>query len=135
MKLKPKHGHKEFEKDLTGENGSHFRLIFRQSKWNQLDFSIILTYIPPNSNLQFRLRRYNGKSHEHTNHIEKQTFYGFHVHMATERYQQSGYWEDAYAEATTRYADYHGAIDCLLKDCGFTMSIKNQNLSKWGMGK
>ena len=40
-KLKSKHGHKEFEREITGENGSLFRLVFRQSESNQLDFSII----------------------------------------------------------------------------------------------
>ena len=133
LKPKSKHGHKEFEKDISGENGSNFRLIFRQSELNQLDFSVILAYLPKGSNQQFRLRRYNGKSHEHGNHIEKNKFYGFHIHTATERYQQSGCREDTYAEETTRYADYHGAIECMLKECGFMVSTKNRSLSQWGM--
>ncbi|HNX17206.1 MAG TPA: hypothetical protein PKM50_02640 [Methanoregula sp.] len=114
LKLKTKNGHKEFEKEITGENGSSFRLVFRQSDINTLDFSIILLYLPKGSNQPFRLRRHNGKSHEHTNPIEKNTFYGFHIHTATERYQQSGYREDTYAEETNRYADYHSAINCML---------------------
>ena len=132
-KLKSKHGHKEFEREITGENGSLFRLVLRQSESNQLDFSIILLYIPKGSNQQFRLRRHNGKSHEHTNPIEKNTFYGFHIHTATERYQQSGYREDTYAEETNRYADYHSAIECMLRDCGFMVSTKNRSLTQWGM--
>ncbi len=47
--------------------------------------------------------------------LRKTTFYGFHIHTATERYQQSGYREDTYAEETNRYADYHGAIECMLQ--------------------
>ena len=133
LKPKSKHGHKEYEKDILGENGSNFRLIFRQSELNPLDFSVMLVYLPKGSNQQFRLRRYNGKSHEHGNHIEKNKFYGFHIHTATERYQQSGYREDTYAEETTRYADYHGAIECMVKECGFMISAKNRNLSQWGM--
>ncbi|MFA4859257.1 hypothetical protein [Methanoregula sp.] len=133
QKLKTKHGHKEYERDITGENGSDFRLIFRQSDLNPLDFSVILVYVPKGSNQQFRLRRYNGKSHEHGNHIEKNKFYEFHIHTATERYQQSGYREDTYAEETDRYADYRGAIECMLNDCGFTLSAKNHNLSQWGL--
>ncbi|MBZ5555605.1 MAG: hypothetical protein LAO21_23105 [Acidobacteriia bacterium] len=39
--------------------------------------------------------------------------------MATERYQDSGLREDSYAEPSTRFADYYGAIRCLLEDCGF----------------
>ncbi len=71
------------------------------------------------SNRVFRLRRCNGKSHEHTNLIEKQTFYEFHIHMATERYQREGENEDWYAEPTDRYGDLSGAIDCLIADCAF----------------
>jgi hypothetical protein len=51
------------------------------------------------------LRRHNGRSHEHTNQIEASTFYDFHIHMATERYQELGMREDAYAEATDRFGD------------------------------
>lgn len=67
------------------------------------------------------------------NKIEKQTFFGFYIHTATERYQQSGYREDAYAENTDRYADYHGAIECMVRDCGFVVSDNNQSLAMWGM--
>ena len=133
LRLKSKHGHKEFDIDVTGENESLFRLIIRQSELNPLDFSVILVYLPKGSNQQFRLRRYNGKSHEHGNQIEKNKFYAFHIHTATERYQQSGFREDAYAEKTDRFADSHGAIDCMIKDCGFTISTKNRSLSQWGI--
>jgi hypothetical protein len=93
----------------------------RQSNFNSLDFSIILAVNQPDSNQSFRLRRYNGKSHEHTNKIEGNTFYNFHIHHATERYQDSGFREDAFAEATDRYADFHDALRCMLEDCGFEM--------------
>jgi len=56
-----------------------------------LDFSIILAYCPEASNQLFRLRRYNGKSHEHTNTIEADKFYNYHIHTATERYQELGH--------------------------------------------
>ena len=132
-KLRYKHGHKEFEREITGEKGSAFRLVLRQSESNPLDFSIILLYLPKDSSQQFRLRRHNGKSHEHTNPLEKNTFYGFHIHTATSRYQQSGHREDTYAEETNRYADYHGAIECMLRDCGFMVSTINHSLAQWGM--
>ena len=80
IQTKPKHGHKERELDVIGTDGSEFRLIFRQSEFNPLDFSVILAYRPPKTNQLFRLRRYNGKSHEHTNTLDGQTFYDFHVH-------------------------------------------------------
>ena len=54
----------------------------------------------------FRLRRYNGRSHQHTNKIEEITFYDFHIHTATERYQDAGYAEEHFAEVTDRYVDF-----------------------------
>jgi hypothetical protein len=119
MVVKPKRGHKERELDLTGARGSAFRLILRQGLANPLDFSVILAYCLPASNLCFRLRRYNGKSHEHTNQLEGDSFYAFHIHTATERYQISGLREDAYAEPSERFADFAEGCRCMLKDCGF----------------
>lgn len=120
MQIKPKRGHKERELDVNGVEKSEFRLILRQSEFNSLDFSVILAYRPPKTNQLFRLRRYNGKSHEHTNTLDGRTFYDFHVHMATERYQdESGLREDAYAEPSGHFGDFRGAIRCMLEDCGF----------------
>ncbi len=117
--VRPKRGHKERELDVNGEDGNEFRLILRQSLFNPLDFSIILVYRPPQSNTLFRLRRYNGKSHEHTNPIEGETFYDYHIHQATERYQQIGAREDTYAEPTYRFSDFQQAISCMINDCAF----------------
>lgn len=119
IQLRDKRGHKERELDVVGEHGTQYRLILRQSDFNTLDFSIILAVNPLETNQLFRLRRYNGKSHEHTNQIEEDTFYDFHIHHATERYQESGSREDAFAETTDQYADFHSALRCMLKDCGF----------------
>jgi len=126
MELKPKRGHKERELDLVGEGKSEFRLIIRQSAFDALDFSVILAYQMPKSNILFRLRRYNGKSHEHTNTLEGNTFYEFHVHTATERYQESGLREDSFAEPTDLYGDLQGAIRCLLADCAFVIPADPQ---------
>ena len=127
IQTKPKHGHKERELDVIGTDGSEFRLIFRQSEFNPLDFSVILAYRPPKTNQLFRLRRYNGKSHEHTNTLDGQTFYDFHVHKATERYQdESGLREDSYAEPAKSFADFHGAIRAMLGDCGFNVPPNTQ---------
>ena len=126
VQTRPKRGHRERELDLIGANGSGFRLILRQSSFNPLDFSVILAWLPPQITTQFRLCRYNGKSHEHTNALESQTFYDFHVHRATQRYQQSGLREDSYAEPTTRYQNLAGALDCLIQDCGFQLPAEQQ---------
>lgn len=131
LRLKDKRGHKEQELDVQGVAGSRFRLILRQSEFNILDFSVILSLCLPTSNLIFRLRRYNGKSHEHTNVIEGETFYDFHIHAATERYQDFGPREDAYAQPTDRYADLNEALKCMFKDCGF-IAARDEQASLFG---
>lgn len=97
IRLQPERSHDERHMDLAGDAGSEFRLILRRSKINPLDFSVILGVRVPRSIQIFRLRRYNGKSHQHTNRIEDETFYDFHIHTATQRYQELGMREDAYA--------------------------------------
>lgn len=122
LQPRPKRGHDESELIIVGENQSEFHIILRKSRFNPMDFSVILGVRVPQSNRIFRLRRYNGKSHQHTNSIEGQTFYDFHIHLATERYQNWGNRsprEDAYAEVTNRYGDATGALDCLLSDAAF----------------
>jgi len=61
IRLRPKPGHREYEIDIIGGQGSEFRLILRQNVVNQFDFSVILAHRVPKSNQLFRLRRYNGK--------------------------------------------------------------------------
>ena len=128
IETKPKRGHKENELKITGKAGAEFRLILRQANANPFDFSIILAYEIPNTNQSMLLRRYNGKSHEHTNPLEGQTIYGFHIHEATERYQDSSYRPETFAQTTTRYADFDGAVSCMIKDCGFDLPPGGQPL-------
>lgn len=117
INLRTKRSHKEQEIDLLGDKESRFRLILRENKMNALDFSIILAHYPSDTNQLFRLRRYNGKSHQHTNRLEGETFYNFHIHLATERYQERGYREDAFAIITDKYSNIMGAIECMIRDC------------------
>lgn len=126
QRLRAKRGHLEHELEMKGETGNEFVVILRQSSENLFDFSVILAVRVPESNRMFRLRRYNGKSHEHTNRIEGETFYDFHIHKATERYQQLGAREDAYAVATDRYSDLSAAVSCLLDDANFELPPKSQ---------
>ena len=121
IRLRPKRGHEERDLALRGDAGSEFRLILRKNKINPLDFSAILAVQVPQANQLFRLRRYNGRSHEHTNHLEHQTFYDFHIHMATERYRMLGIREDGYAEPTSRYSDFRWALRCLIKDANLVV--------------
>ena len=122
LQTRPKRGHSERELDIAGDDGSVFRLIVRQSTLNVLDFSVILGFQLPGTNQLFRLRRCNGKSHQHTNVLEGDAFYDFHIHHATERYQVSGLREDSFAEPTDRYVDLGSAVECLITDCGFDRS-------------
>jgi hypothetical protein len=71
------------------------------------------------------LRRYNGK-HQHTNKIEKETFFNFHIHYATERYQQFGMDEDGYAQPTEYYTDLQGAFQSLIKECNLILPPDTQ---------
>ena len=119
MHLRTKKAHRERDLDIQGSGGHQFRIILRQSALNPLDFSVILAYLPHNTNELFLLRRYNGRSHEHTNSIEGHTFYAFHIHQATERYQDLGAKEATYAEPCTTYATIEEAAASMFGECGF----------------
>ncbi len=116
MVLRNGHMQKSYELDCV--SGNRFVVKIRQSSVNLRNFSVILGYVLPGLYTVFRLRRYNGK-HRHSNILEKETFYDFHVHTATERYQRPGFNEDHFAETTSRYYDLGSAIQCLLNECGF----------------
>lgn len=124
--FRQKRGHKEAEISVSGEAGNEFFIIIRQNSINPLDFSVVLAVRVPKTNQLFRLRRYNGKSHEHTNLIEGNTFYDFHIHCASERYQRLGTREDAYAEPTSRFDNYYTALQCLFADAAFVSSPRGQ---------
>ena len=88
---------------------------------NFLDFSCGLWFTPAGRAIKFPLARYNGKSHKHTNHLEREgEFYDFHIHRATARYQDSSHDDDHYAEVTDRYAQLSEAFACLLDDCNIS---------------
>jgi len=105
--------------DVPGERGSVFRLIARQDRRFPLQFSAVLAFRRPESNVLFRLCRFNGP-HRHRNRLEGTVVTGCHKHIATERYQLAGWSEEAYAEADARYTDLAGALTTLFSDCGFT---------------
>lgn len=106
--------------DCIGEKGTAFRLVLRQNKINKLNFCLTLGFFPPTLRELFRLRRYDGKYHQHSNKIENEKFYDFHIHMATKRYQEMiSKDEDSFAVRTDKYNNYEGALKCLLLDCNF----------------
>jgi hypothetical protein len=125
--LKEKKGHREYDYTILRGDGSCFKIKLRQSVENTLDFSAIIGFVPQNSNSWFILKRYNGKSHKHTNRLEKEEeFYDFHIHVATERYQNIGSKVEHYAEKTDRYTNLRGALRCLFDDCNVSLPNETQ---------
>ena len=128
MSERCQHKRKTFDIETTA-SGSEFVVGVRQSCLNAYDFSVILGYKIPGSYTVFRLRRYNGNSHQHTNILERETIDGLHVHMATERYQKFGNGkEDHFAERADRYFHLESAIACLLVECGFKSPLEESPL-------
>lgn len=126
LQVQDKKTGKQASLKVVGEDGHNFKIILRQSHLNPFDFSAILVHVPSDTYSDFRLRRYNGKTGEHTNSIERSKFDGFHVHFATQRYQERGEKEDTYAEPSDRYATLADALQCLLDDCGFVRPPEEQ---------
>ena len=107
---------------IIGERGNRFRIITNLNKKYPSDFSVILAVINPKKGADFRIRRYNGMHKwPHINKIEKQKIRDYHIHFATERYQERGYDEEAYAEKTARYNNLKGALHCLIQDANFEL--------------
>lgn len=121
----PKRGHLESSQQVEGEGGAKFRVFVRQRATDPLDFSVIFGFQLPDSNRVFRLRRFNGLSHQHTNPIERETFFDYHVHVATERYQAlAAHDEEHYARPTDAYVDLAGALQHMLDTCGFEPPVQ-----------
>lgn len=110
--------HEEAHIEIEVQDLGTFRVIIRKNRINPLDFSVILGYVPPERLKLFHLRRYNG-AHRHSNKLESNSFRAFHIHHATQRYQEAGWDIDAYAELTDRYDTVDGALETLLDDCNF----------------
>jgi hypothetical protein len=107
---------------VYGADGETFTVNGRVNVLYPEDFSAILSYVPRTGPV-FRLRRYNGLHPPgfHPNVIEGTMAKGFHIHQATERYQVAGLREDAFAVSSDRFTTYAGAVDCLMRDCGFVV--------------
>lgn len=122
--LKEKNGQNQFEKEVTGINGNTFKIIVRQSIQNPLDFSVIFGVVL--NGRVFRLKRYNGDSHNHTNKLETIEIQGFHIHTATQRYQEQGFREENFAEKTSKYFDWKSALKFMLKENNFEPEIDKE---------
>lgn len=121
IKRREKAGHTERNFIVQSVDGSqHFVLYERQNRELENDFSCGLGWLAP-SGETITLARYNGCSHSHPNHIEKEKL-GFvcHVHKATERYILAGKKIEGYAEVSGGYTSCKGALACLVSDCAIT---------------
>ena len=116
LNFKKSDGHKRSTFEIPRSDGSAFIVKLRQNTNTLNDFSAILAFQQKGVNKDFKLRRYNGM-HEHTNKLENIRFFDFHIHYATQRYQDAGRKEESYAEKTDRYSDIKGALKCLIDDC------------------
>lgn len=101
--------HEESELSLTTDSQLVFKVRIRKHRFNALKFSIILLYRDQENKTWLRLLRCNGK-HEHSNDLEGERFYAFHVHKATQRYMEAGYREDLYAYEAP-YSSFDGALN------------------------
>jgi hypothetical protein len=132
IQLRVSRGSRSWDFSVDGCDGSQFGIILRQNKFDEDNFSVILGLFPQGSKKLFHLRRYDGKDHAHTNSIENEALnYVYHIHFATERYQDKGKDEDAFAVTSDRYFDLNSAFSCLLQDCNFTLPVIQQ-LSVFG---
>lgn len=111
--------------DIVGENGNKFRIYVRYYKECDTSFSVVFGVLHPLNNDFFCIRRYNGNNHIHYNRIENnEKISGFHIHIATERYQERNQEEESYAIETDRYTNVKEALECLIEDANFITPIK-----------
>jgi hypothetical protein len=109
--------HTKMDYDVEGPEGARFLLYLRQHRFMPDDFSCGLRWTTPSGDT-LTLVRYNGPSHDHLNHIEKESL-GFvcHIHRATQRYIDAGRKPEGCAEDTSAYQTLTGTFHCLIRDC------------------
>jgi hypothetical protein len=131
LKFRVKNNQNVFEKEIQGKSGNIFRIIIRQNLINPLNFSVIFGVMLDGK--LFRLKRYNGDSHEHTNKIEGSEIEGFHIHTATQRYQERGYQPEGFAESSKKYSDCQNALNAMLTENNFKMPVDNnqKRMEEW----
>jgi hypothetical protein len=114
--------HKERELKIKTESGNRFILFVRENLGLANDFTVGIRFVSA-TGVNYCLRRYNGNSHKHTNHLERmngevnQSFAGeFHIHYATERYLKCRKRIDGYAEPTNQFSSLQTALDSIVAD-------------------
>ena len=112
-----------FEQEVRGVTGNIYKIIIRVSLVNPSDFSIIFGILL--NGALFIIRRYNGDSHIHTNKIEGIEVEGYHIHKASEKYQEKGFRPEGYAEKTVNYSNWRTALDVMLNENNFIVNWQN----------
>lgn len=116
LTLKKKSDRKYKECDIYAKsNKGTFIITVKVNIRELFDFSIILQYISENG-FNYILRRYNG-IHQHKNILERTVIQGYHIHMATEKYQRLSLRIEGYAELTDSYNNWKDALAQLIADC------------------
>lgn len=115
--------HKGYELEIISQLDRKYIIRVRVNTINAFDFSVILMYHQQEDGKRYILRRYNGNSHSHKNQIEKDRLRGFHIHLATERYQKAGYNIEGYAEPTNSYTNWQDALTRMINDCNFQLDV------------
>lgn len=108
--------------DVPGDDERTYRILVRCGRHKSDNFSVILCVLgSPTHDGEFRLRRYNGNNHEHTNELERDTIsFQYHMHTATERYQMHVPEKpDGYAVQRSGFTDYWEALKIMFEECGF----------------
>jgi len=118
-------------KDINGNKQTNYRVIALDGSNHEFEvykrqnlregmedsFSCGISWVSPTGET-LTLKRYNGPSHDHPNHLEK-TKLGLncHIHIATEKYIQANRKAEGFAEVTDRYKTLDGALHSLVTDC------------------
>jgi hypothetical protein len=118
---KHKEGHLQVNYSLLSPDhaGFKFEVYKRQNLRPGMedDFSCGISLLAPSGEM-LTLRRYNGPSHNHLNHLELERLgYICHIHTATERYISANRKAEGFAVPTTKYKTVEGALHCLVTDC------------------
>lgn len=128
IRWKEKEGHRQKNMDLDQTHPDYsFQIFERQSRYNQLDFSVGIYLKFATSNEKIILLRCNGNSHDHPNRLEGQMINRkFHIHKATQRYMKRGIDKpESFAEETTEYSDIGGAFEYLCRESNIRIGDKS----------
>lgn len=122
---KSKMGHFQRNFEFDGKQGRHYQIFTRKNDNLIDDFSIGLQLLESPGD-KYTIVRLNGIGHKHTNKWERKNgdfpyeFKNqFHIHMATERYQNDGLRIEGYAEVTTDFFSFDSALDYFVRSFGF----------------